>query len=190
MSSFRGFECGKRRSVADFLRSSTGVRTDHILGPWERTETQDIVQDQHRRSLLTSNSEDGRVYALRPEMIIQSGISSPSLTRRVRCVFQNELLTSQLSRRCCAARALMIRLLLNLLTRMFRNSACFSADITWSGLGENHSLGGVFVHRGLVSASINNLCREFLGVGERNEWTVRPPGLTTRMHSDRNMDSS
>jgi len=39
-SSFRGFECGKRRSVADFLRSSTGVRTDHI---WERAETQDII---------------------------------------------------------------------------------------------------------------------------------------------------
>jgi len=120
---------------------------------------------------------------LRPEMIIQSGISSPSLTRRVRCFFQNELLTSQLSRRCCAARALMIRLLLNLLTRMFRNSACFSADITWSGLGENHSLGGVFVHRGLVSASINNLCREFLGVGERNEWTVTPPCRSKRKHS-------
>src|SRR5947199_154693 len=53
-------------------------------------------------------------------MIIQSGISSPSLTRRVRCFFQNELLTSQLSRRCCAARALMIRLLLNLLTPIFQ----------------------------------------------------------------------
>src|SRR2546427_5664305 len=141
-SSFRGFECGKRRSVADFLRPSTGVRTDHILGPWERAETQDIVQDQHQRSLLTSNSEDGRVYALRPEMIIQSGISSPSLTRRVRCFFQNELLTSQLSRRCSAARALMIGLLLILLTRRFRNSARFSVDTTWSGLGENHSLGG------------------------------------------------
>jgi len=122
-------------------------------------------------------------------MIIQSGISSPSLTRRVRCFFQNELLTSQLSRRCCAARALMIRLLLNLLTRMFRNSACFSADITWSGLGENHSLGGVFVHRGLVSASINNLCREFLGIGERNEWTVTPPCRSKRKHSGKNLDS-
>src|SRR2546426_7395143 len=91
--------------------------------PGNEPRTQDIVQDQHQRSLLTSNSEDGRAYVLRPEMIIQSGISSPSLTRRVRCFFQNELLTSQLSRRCCAARALMIRLLLNLLTRMFRNSA-------------------------------------------------------------------
>src|SRR5438876_12383709 len=79
----------------------------------------------------------------------------------------------------------MIRLLLNLLTRMFRNSACFSADITWSGLGENHSLGGVFVHRGLVSASINNLCRELLGVGERDEWTVAPPGRTQSKRSGR-----
>src|SRR2546425_11594036 len=107
MSSFRGFECGKRRSVADFLRSSTGVRTDHILGRWERTETQDIVQDQHRRPPLTSNSEDGRAYALRPEMISQPAIPSHSLTRGARRVFQNELLPSQLSSRSCPARALM-----------------------------------------------------------------------------------
>jgi len=41
---------------------------------------------------LTSNSEDGRVYALRPEMIIQSGISSPSLTRRVRVLLPERTL--------------------------------------------------------------------------------------------------
>src|SRR5882762_2357058 len=101
-------------------------------------------------------------------MIIQSGISSPSLTRRVRCFFQNELSTSQLSRRCSAAPALMIRLLLTFSTQISRNPDCTSFDITKAGFGENHSFGGVLVHLGLLSASINNLCLRFLGIGERN----------------------
>jgi len=58
---------------------------------------------------------------------------------------------------------------LDLLTRTSRNPVRIGFDTTKAGLGENHSFGGVFAHIGLVSASINNRWRRFLGVGERNE---------------------
>jgi len=60
-----------KRVRGNFLRSNTGARTDHIWVSGNEPERKTPFQDHHRRSLLISKSEDGRVYSLRPEMIIQ-----------------------------------------------------------------------------------------------------------------------
>src|SRR2546422_10379924 len=99
----------------------------------------------------------------------QSGTSKPSLASCALCAFQNALLTSQLWRMFLTASDFMIRLLLILSMWRFRKPTRLSSDNTRAGLGENHSLGGVLVHFGLLSASIINLCRGFLPIGDRNE---------------------
>src|SRR5437899_5761583 len=110
----------------------------------------------HRPPIFLSRSLDLERYlvSLRPDTITQSGTSNPPVTNRNLYLLQNASLTSQLWRKLLTASPFMIKLLLIFSVWIFRKPARLSCDTTRAGLGENNSLGGVFVHFGLLSASI------------------------------------
>src|SRR5205809_5896491 len=61
------------------------------------------------------------------------------------------------------------RVLLNLALIGLLNPASLRYSRTSLGGEENHSVGGVLVHLGSLSASMSRLCLPFLGLGDRNE---------------------
>src|SRR2546427_10677845 len=48
-----GFECGRPLSLVDFLPSSTEMRTENILGPFEQVVTVSIERNRQQRNMST-----------------------------------------------------------------------------------------------------------------------------------------